>query len=304
MDCPEISDAIVDFDAQTLKRRPVQRQALIDRFLADTNRRAARIISELKHHEGVLDPDAVDRLLVTVHYEMQQLAEEFFHGQRMSEYLCPLVSALRSGGASRPLRVVDVGCGIGYVVRWLAAHTDLSENVELIGIDFNPALISEAQSLAEQENLRCSFTVSNAFQMTEPASVYLSTGVLHHFRDDGLQQFFSQHNRPETLAFAHFDFQPSIFAPIGAWFFHLVRMREVLARHDGVASAIRAHSAATLLSAAQSGTDGMLTAMFNTHLWKTPAPRVMHAVVGIRPEFETALIEHLGPHAGRLGALS
>ena len=304
MDCPEISDAIVDFDPQTLERRPVRRQALLDRFVAERNSRAARIVSELDHCKDVLDPDAVDRLLVTVHYELQQLSEEFFHGQRMSEYLGPLVSALRAGGASETLRVVDIGCGIGYVVRWLAARTDLPDNVELIGVDFNPALIAEAQSLAEQEGLRCSFTVANAFQMTEPASVYLSTGVLHHFRGDSLRQFFIQHNRPETLAFAHFDFQPSIFAPIGAWFFHLVRMREVLARHDGVASAIRAHTGATLLEAARSGTDGILTAMFSTHLWKTPVPRVMHAVVGIRPEFQSALIDHLGPSAARLGALS
>jgi hypothetical protein len=185
----------------------------------------------------------------------------------------------------------------------LAARTDLADEVELIGADYNVALVEEARRLAEAENLRCSFVVANAFRMPQAATVYLSTGVIHHFRDDGLRRFFAGHDRPESLAFAHFDFQPSVFAPVGSWFFHLVRMRLALARHDGVASAIRAHPAGELLAAARAGAPGFKIGMYGTKLWKL-LPRVMHTVVGVRPDFVSHLAKALGSRAGRLGPMT
>jgi hypothetical protein len=176
--------------------------------------------------------------------------------------------------------------------------------VELIGADYNVALVEEAQRLAAAENLRCEFVVANAFRLEQPATVYLSTGVIHHFRNEGLVQFFSSHDRPESLAVAHFDFQPTPIAPIGSWFFHLVRMRLPLARHDGVASAVRAHRAETLLSAARSGSPGFTSCIYGARLWKLPIPRIMHTVVGVRPQFRAALVQALGPRAGRLGPVA
>ena len=251
----------------------------------------------------MLDANSVDAILLACHYEMQQMSEEFFHGQRVLELLRPVVNALRVGGVSDTIRIVDVGCGIGFVVRWLAAEASLPEGIELVGADFNPAFVNEANRLAECENLKCRFVVANAFNMDESASIYLSTGVLHHFRGDALTQFFQQHDRTETLAFAHFDFQPSLFAPIGSWFFHLVRMRTALARHDGVASARRAHSPDTLLSAARAGATGFRTGILGSRLWKLPIPRVMHTVFGIRPEYRDSFVGQSGIKADRMGPL-
>jgi SAM-dependent methyltransferase len=300
----EISDLIVDFDLETLRRKPVVKRVVVDAFLARGNRRAARIVAALPERDGVLDPGAVDRVLLRAHYELQQMSEEFYHGQRAYEFLRPLLTALRAGGAAPPFRVVDLGCGIGYVVRWLAAHTELTDEVELIGADYNVALVEEAQRLAAKEHLRCSFVVANAFRLPRAATVYLSTGVIHHFRNDALREFFTRHDRPESLAFAHFDFQPSFFAPIGSWFFHLVRMRLPLARHDGVVSAARAHRAGTLLTAARTGAPGFITRMFGARLWKLPVPRIMHTIVGIRPAYHDALVDALGARAGRLGPIT
>lgn len=304
MDRLEISDLIIDFDSETLDRRPVAKQPVVDAFLAERNRQAAKIVSALPDRDGILDPGAVDQTLLTAHYELQQMSEEFYHGQRAYEFLRPLISALRTGGARPPFRVVDIGCGIGYVVRWLAARTELADEVELIGADYNVALVEEARRLSAAEKLRCEFVVANVFKLPQAATVYLSTGVIHHFRNDALRQFFAQHERPESLAFAHFDFQPTPIAPIGSWFFHLVRMRLPLARHDGVVSAIRAHRADALLAAARTGAPGFVSRMYGQRLWKLPIPRIMHTVFGIRPTYHAALVEALGPRASRLGPVA
>ena len=137
---PEITDLIVSHDAATLERLPVRKQSVLDTFAGFQNRQAIAAVSAIPDRDGFLDPLAVDRLLLTVHWEMQRLAEEFLHGQRVSELLGTVLSTLRAEGFKGPLRVVDVGCGIGYVVRWLAARTALpSQGVELVGVDlFQP----------------------------------------------------------------------------------------------------------------------------------------------------------------------
>src|SRR4051812_15934375 len=126
MERPEISDVIIDFDPDTLRRRPVAKRDAVEAFLAHGDRRAARIVAALPERDGALDPDAVDRALLTAHYELQQMSEEFHHGRRAYELLRPLLTAFRAAGVGGPIRVVDVGCGIGYVVRWLAARTELA----------------------------------------------------------------------------------------------------------------------------------------------------------------------------------
>src|SRR5918997_2762762 len=248
---PEISDAIISFDPETLEREPVIKSEVLREFTALGNRQAVRVVEQIPERDGVLDPEAVDRLLVTAHCEMQRISEEFQHGKRVANLLQPLLSALREGGVERPIRVVDIGCGTGFVVRWLAANEPLGEDVELVGADFNVALVREARRLAEAEKLNCAFVVANAFRLDHPAAVYLSTGILHHFRGRALNELLRQHERPETCAFIHFDFHPSPLAPLGSWLFHAVRMREPLAKHDGVLSAVRAHQSLELLETAR-----------------------------------------------------
>src|SRR5262249_32313967 len=115
-----------------------------------------------------------------------------------------------------------------------------------------------------------------------------------------LVEFFRAHDRPETAAFIHFDFQPSRLAPIGAWLFHAARFREPLARHDGVLSAIRAHDGPTLVHAAKAGAPGFQAAMYSTQLWRLPIPRPFHTLVGIRPRYREPFVSALGARAARL----
>ena len=300
---PEISDAIISFDPETLEREPVVKAQVLREFTALGNRQAVRIVEHIPERNGALDPDAVDRLLITAHCEMQRISEEFQHGKRVSELLMPLLHALRERGVERPIRVVDIGCGTGFVVRWLAANESLGDDVELIGTDFNVPLIREAQRLAEVEKLPCAFLVANAFRLEHPAAIYLSTGILHHFRGQGLMELLKQHNRRETCAFVHFDFHASPLAPLGSWLFHAVRMREPLAKHDGVLSAVRAHKSRDLLEAARTSAPDFISAIYGTRLWGLPIPRVFHALVGIRPAYREQFLRHMGRRLASLGKI-
>lgn len=300
---PEISDAIVSFDPNTLQRKPVKKADVLDQFRALRNHEAVRIVQQIPEHDGVLDPAVVDKILITSHCEMQRMSEEFQHGKRVAELLKPIVNALRRGGVQNPIRIVDIGCGTGFVIRWLAASGSLGDGVELMGVDFNVALLNEAQRLAAVENLRCKFAVANAFQLKEPATVFISTGILHHFRDENLSCLLQQHCRPETCAFVHFDFHSSPMAPLGSWLFHIVRMREPLARHDGVLSAVRAHKSRYLLEMTRSAAPEFVSAIYGTRLWRMPIPRVFHSLVGIRPKYRDAFINNMGNRIASLGKI-
>ncbi|MCC6574612.1 MAG: class I SAM-dependent methyltransferase [Planctomycetes bacterium] len=296
----EISDLIVAYDPATLARLPVRKAEVVDYFRQRGNVRAATIADALPAHDGVLDNDAMDRLLIEVHCEMQLLSEEFNHGRRMRELLAPFLNALRAAGAARPLRVVDIGCGGGFVMRWLGLHGDLGDDVELIGADYNAALVGRARELAAAEGSRCRFEVANAFTLAQPGSVYVSTGVIHHFRGDELRGFFASHAGDATQVFLHTDFQPSPLAPFGAWLFHKVRMRIPLSHHDGCLSAARAHSAQTLTAAATTALPGFTCAMFGRWFIRKPLPRVFHTLVGFRPALREHVLKALGSRAGRL----
>ena len=298
---PEISDLIVAFAPDTLARLPVQQEAAASEFDRRGNPWAARIVRALPADDGILDPAAVDRLLVAVHAGIQGISEEFSHGLRVAALLRPLLSALRQARlGGNVIRVVDIGCGTGYVIRWLAAFGKLGPDVELLGADYNAALIAEAARLAECEALPCTFAVANAFGLAQPADVLLSTGVLHHFQGDALTEFFGHHAESGASGFLHFDFQPSPFAPPGAWVFHALRARLALARHDGVLSARRVHSGRRLRDAAQAGASGFQTAVYSARAGAVPLPPSFHTLVGLRPVLVPLFTVALGPAASRL----
>jgi SAM-dependent methyltransferase len=193
-----------------------------------------------------------------------------------------MIDLARQRAGGRPIRVVDLGCGIGYVVRWLAARGGLGADVELIGADCNRALITAAQRLAAEESLDCRFVAANAFALREPADVIISIGVLHHFRGDGLAAVFAQHERSPATGFVHVDIRPTPIAPIGSWIFHRARMREPLARFDGVRSVVRAHRAETLRQAIGAGAPGFAPALVDARPGVAGLLRIFQAVLGAR----------------------
>jgi SAM-dependent methyltransferase len=193
-----------------------------------------------------------------------------------------MLGLVRAGAGRRPIRVVDLGCGLGFVVRWLAAHGALGADVELVGADCNRALVVAAQRLADEERLPCRFVAANAFRLDEPADVIVSTGVLHHFRDGALTAVFADHERAPIAGFVHVDIRPSAIAPIGSWIFHRARMRQPLARFDGVRSAVRAHDHRTLCRAAAAGAPGFTLATVDARPGVAGLLRIFQAALGVR----------------------
>lgn len=300
-DWPELSDLLLDVDPVTLERRPVRRAA-VEATLARHGMRTGRAVLDAIPGGGTLDAAAVDGVLIRAHTELQRLALEFRNGVRLLQLLRPVLAVLRARTPGRPLRVVDIGCGLGFVVRWLSAYGGLGDDVELLGCDFNPALIGLAQRLSREEGLRCEFRVANAFSLERRADVFLSTGVLHHLRGDDLARFFAQQAQAGARALLHCDIKASWAAPLGAWLFHQARMREPLARHDGVLSAVRAHPTATLLDAARVGGRPLRFALQDGAWRPLPLLRTLNTVVGLEAESVAPFLEALGPARPRLGA--
>jgi len=289
----------------TLERKPVRKQDVLAVFSAFRNQKAVAAVQALQERNGFLDPHAIDRLLLAVHWEMQRLAEEFFHGHRVRELLEVVILTIRANGFRGPLRIVDVGSGIGYVIRWLAARTSFpAQGVELVGMDLNSTLVREANRLAAAESLPCRFIQGDAFSRDHCGQIYLSTGVIHHFRGDALLEFLRRHGLPDTQAFLHYDFHPWLLAPVGSWFFHILRMRTAVARHDGVLSTARAHTGNALTSAARATLPGFSSGIYGGNIWGTRAPRVFHTLVGLRRDLLAAFKVQLGARARRLGQMS
>lgn len=133
---PEITDVIVRHDQRTLERVPVRKREVLEIFEKYGDRQAVRAVQGLAERDGLLDESGIDRTMLAVHWEMQRLAEEFYHGNRVWEILQAVVMALRKSGFLKKIRVVDVGCGIGYTTRWLAARMGTRAGVRGDGSEF------------------------------------------------------------------------------------------------------------------------------------------------------------------------
>jgi SAM-dependent methyltransferase len=281
----EITDVLwqADEDGRPV---PVVRAEAASLLAERGQQRAARIVERMPAAAGFLDARSVDDLMLRVHCELQRLSEELQLARRIADLLAPLVARIRPAGGSAAVRVVDVGCGVGYVVRWLAATSALGPGIELVGVDLNATLVGAAARLADRESLDCRFVRGNAFDpgvavADGPRTVVISSGLMHHLPAAGLTGFFAAQAALDVAAFAHWDIAPCGWSTLGAWVFHQARMREPISRHDGVMSARRAHPAAALLAAAQAGAPDYRARVLEGGRWHPRAIDVLRPLLGV-----------------------
>lgn len=251
----EILDVLWDTEMPSGDRLPVKKADARARLTDRDQHRAARLLDPLPvRKDGTLEEGPVDQIFLSVHLELARLSEFVHVPQRMAAELKPIVARLREE-AGGTIRVVDVGCGVGFDTRVLAATGALGPDVEYVGLDFNSLLVDAAARLARAEDIPARFIHGDALDASlaidDPArTIVMSSGVLHHIGRDALGGFFEQHRDLGVAGFAHFDPSPGFWTIAGGWMLHRTRMREPVSRHDGAVSMRRAFTAAELLTVA------------------------------------------------------
>jgi len=111
-------------------------------------------------------------------------AREYEQGWRgrMHHDIASRTAQLAASVHAAPLRVLDVGCGTGYLLRLLAGR--YAQATELVGIDPAPSMVETAEQAAEDQRLR--FTVGAAEQLPYPDDSFdlvVSSTSFDHWAD-------------------------------------------------------------------------------------------------------------------------
>jgi ubiquinone/menaquinone biosynthesis C-methylase UbiE len=108
--------------------------------------------------------------------------EEGWRG-RLHHEIADRTAALALARAPSPRRVLDVGCGTGYLLRHLASLCP--DAAELAGIDAAPAMVDTAREAASSE-ARLSFLVGTAEELPWPDGTFdlvVSSTSFDHWAD-------------------------------------------------------------------------------------------------------------------------
>ncbi|GIG53293.1 methyltransferase domain-containing protein [Demequina activiva] len=287
-DLLEVLDVLWDSAPDSGERVPVRKADARARLSDRGQDRAARLVDAIPARgDGTLDTQAVDDIFLAVHLELGRLSEFVHVPQAMASSLAPIVERLREE-TTGTIRVVDVGCGLGFDTRVLAHTRALGPDVEFVGLDFNGLLVDAAARLARAESIPVRFVHGDALDpgnaIEDPArTLMISSGVLHHIGASALPAFFARHAELSVAGFAHFDPAPGFWTRAGAWMLHSTRMREPVSRYDGAMSMRRALPASTLLPLARAGVGEAYELTCEDPSRLVPQPdRIVRPIVGRR----------------------
>jgi 2-polyprenyl-3-methyl-5-hydroxy-6-metoxy-1,4-benzoquinol methylase len=91
----------------------------------------------------------------------------------------------------KPLRIVDVGCGCGDMLRRIEHWaTRLGIDIELIGIDLSPETIDVAREFTSNGS-RIEWTVGDALSYDRPFDIALSALLTHHLEEPLIVRFLA-----------------------------------------------------------------------------------------------------------------
>jgi SAM-dependent methyltransferase len=159
---------------------------------------------------------------------------------------------LENKETARPIRIVDIGCGNGDMLRMLANYASNEHlKFELIGIDANPFTVKCANELSTAYP-NISFECKNIFEGHLPTcDILLCTLTLHHFSDSEIINLLESFKQSARVGIIINDLHRSKLA------YHLfnalcfVFRLNYMSRADGLISILRGFKKADLESYAK-----------------------------------------------------
>ena len=102
--------------------------------------------------------------------------------QELGGFFGARVTAIRDYLELRPnARVIDIGCGPGYILRHLPA------TIDYVGLDIDEPSIAFARArFGDRARFEARFFDADAARELGPADVVMMNGVMHHIGDDDL----------------------------------------------------------------------------------------------------------------------
>jgi len=157
---------------------------------------------------------------------------------------------IKDQSATTPIRILDIGCGNGDMLRSLADYAKQRNlNFILVGIDANNFTITHARSLSVSYTNITYECVDIFDELTEPvvADIVLCTLTLHHFKDDEIIKLL-QHYSHARLGIVINDLQRSALAYYLFTALCFVFRLNKMSREDGLVSILRGFKKADLES--------------------------------------------------------
>jgi 2-polyprenyl-3-methyl-5-hydroxy-6-metoxy-1,4-benzoquinol methylase len=148
------------------------------------------------------------------------------------------------------IRITDIGCGNGDMLRTLADYAK-NKGLRFIlkGIDANRFTINHAQSLSENYS-NISYDCSDIFEdlsKDEPCDIMLCTLTLHHFKDEEIIDLLENFKRSAKTGIVINDLQRSALAYyLFKALCYVFRLND-MSREDGLVSILRGFKRADLI---------------------------------------------------------
>jgi 2-polyprenyl-3-methyl-5-hydroxy-6-metoxy-1,4-benzoquinol methylase len=105
--------------------------------------------------------------------------------------LCWLAEVVEKFPETKPLRVLDIGCGAGDMLRRIEKWALKREiAIELTGIDLNPHATRAAHEFTSKES-QIRWITGDVLAFTEPVDVIISSIFMHHLAEPEILRFLS-----------------------------------------------------------------------------------------------------------------